>query len=335
MMAAWKPFVPALVVSAAALAGAFAWGSWMGLYLAAVLGMLEVSLSFDNAVLNASVLRMMDARWQQLFLTVGIVIAVFVVRFVFPLVIVAVATGLGVDEVGRMALGDPERYAHHLYEAHVEIAAFGGIFLLLVFFSFLFDDTRELHWMGTPERLMGGLGRMESVGIVFALAALLVLQMVLPEPDRASALIAGIVGIMVFVVVDGIDALFGTDSLEGAAKRSGAMGFLYLEFLDASFSLDGVIGAFAITRDVVIILLGLGIGAMFVRSLTVMLVRRGTLERHVFLEHGAFYAIGVLGTIMLVTTVQPVPEWLTGLVGIVFIAFSLISSLRRERRGRP
>ncbi|MFO0005646.1 MAG: DUF475 domain-containing protein, partial [bacterium] len=100
--------------------------------------------------------------------------------------------------------------------------------------------------------------------------------------------------------------------------RSGIAAFLYLEVLDASFSFDGVIGAFAITRDVVIIMLGLAIGAMFVRSMTVYLVNKGTLDRFVFLEHGAHYAIGVLAVIMLIGTVQHVPEVLTGFIGIAF-----------------
>jgi hypothetical protein len=105
-----------------------------------------------------------------------------------------------------------------------------------------------------------------------------------------------------------------------------------LEVLDASFSFDGVIGAFAITQDVVIIMLGLAIGAMFVRSLTVYLVRKNTLDEYVFLEHGAHYAIGVLAGIMLVSMTHPVPEVITGLTGAVLIGLSVISSVRYRKR---
>jgi hypothetical protein len=102
--------------------------------------------------------------------------------------------------------------------------------------------------------------------------------------------------------------------------------------LDASFSFDGVIGAFAITNDVVIIMLGLAIGAMFVRSLTVYLVERGTLDEFVFLEHGAHYAIGILALIMFASVKYEIAEWFTGLSGVAFIAVSLWSSIRYKRR---
>ncbi len=111
---------------------------------------------------------------------------------------------------------------------------------------------------------------------------------------------------------------------QGGAGRSGLLGFLYLILLDASFSLDAVIGSFAISNDIVIIVLGLSAGAMFVRSLTLHFVHQGTLERYVFLEHGAYYAIGALAVIMLVSILHPVPEVITGLAGLVFIGLSLL-----------
>ena len=101
--------------------------------------------------------------------------------------------------------------------------------------------------------------------------------------------------------------------------------------LDASFSFDGVIGAFAITKDIVIIMIGLGIGAMFVRSMTVFLVRKQTLDSYVYLEHGAHYAIGILAVIMLASMKYHIPEIVTGFVGVVFIAAALWSSLRYRR----
>jgi hypothetical protein len=111
-------------------------------------------------------------------------------------------------------------------------------------------------------------------------------------------------------------------------SRGSIGGFLYLEVLDASFSFDGVIGAFAITNDVVIIMLGLAIGAMFVRSMTVYLVDKGTLEEFVYLEHGAHYAIGILAVIMFASVKYEIAEWITGLSGVAFIAVSLWSSHR-------
>ncbi|MDR1854443.1 MAG: DUF475 domain-containing protein [Azoarcus sp.] len=342
-----KHFRLSFVVTVVCLLLAGIWGARNGMgvapavLIAAVLGVLEVSLSFDNAVVNASVLKEMEAKWQQIFLTVGILIAVFGMRLIFPIAIVAVATGLGFGDVAAMALERPEEYSRHLGGAHAGIAAFGGMFLLLVFFAFLFDDDRELHWLGKAEEKLARMGKLESIEVMLALLTLFgcYLWMPLDDATRLTVLSAGVAGVILFIAVSSLDSLFAPES-EGAAavataKRSGIAGFLYLEVLDASFSFDGVIGAFAITRDVVVIMLGLGIGAMFVRSLTVYLVRKGTLDQYVFLEHGAHYAIGSLAVIMLAGIVMHIPEAVTGLIGVAFIALALVSSVRyRKKKGR-
>ena len=324
------------IVTAVCLGIAVYWGGIMGAFFALILGVLEVSLSFDNAVVNASILKRMDERWQQYFLTWGILIAVFGMRLLFPILIVAVATGIGFVGVTEMALHDPATYALHLEESHVQIAAFGGMFLLMVFFSFIFDEGKELHWLGYIEEKMSSFGKLESIEIILALGLLLITQHWLPEAIRLNALVAGISGVILYVIVDSLAALF-EDEEEGeevseAIKKGSVMSFLYLEVLDASFSFDGVIGAFAITQDVVIIMLGLAIGAMFVRSLTVYLVRKGTLDEYVFLEHGAHYAIGSLAAIMLISMVHHISEVITGLVGAVLIALSVFSSILYRRK---
>ncbi|NOS89649.1 MAG: DUF475 domain-containing protein [Methylococcaceae bacterium] len=319
------------IVTAVCLSIAIYWGGLMGAFIALILGVLEVSLSFDNAVVNASILKRMDERWQQYFLTWGILIAVFGMRLLFPILIVAVATGIGLLGVTDMALHDPATYAQYLNASHVQIAAFGGMFLLMVFFAFIFDETKELHWLGYIEEKLSGFGKLESIEIILALGLLLGFQGSLPEAIRLSVMVAGIAGVVLFVIVDSLAALF-EDEEEGeevsaAIKKGSVMIFLYLEVLDASFSFDGVIGAFAITQDVVIIMLGLAIGAMFVRSLTVYLVRQGTLDEYVFLEHGAHYAIGSLAAIMLLSMIHHVSEIVTGLVGAVLIGLSVLSSI--------
>ena len=326
-----------LIVTAICLTAALFWGGIVGAFLAVILGVLEVSLSFDNAVVNASILKRMDERWQQYFLVYGILIAVFGMRLIFPVAIVSVATDIGFFGVADMALHDAKTYAEHLEAAHVQIAAFGGMFLLMVFFSFLFNDEKELHWLGYIEEKMSDFGKLESIEIILSLGLLLSINHWLPETMRLDVLMAGVGGVMLYVVVDSMAALF-EDEEEGeevtnAIKRGSMMSFLYLEVLDASFSFDGVIGAFAITQDVVIIMLGLAIGAMFVRSLTVYLVRQGTLDEYVFLEHGAHYAIGSLAAIMLISMVYEIPEVITGLVGAVLIGLSVYSSIlyRREQ----
>jgi hypothetical protein len=323
------------IVTVLCLGAAFYWGGATGAFIALILGVLEVSLSFDNAVVNASVLKRMDERWQFYFLTWGILIAVFGMRLLFPILIVSAATGIDLVGVANMALKEPAMYAHHLEASHVEIAAFGGMFLLMVFFGFIFDEGKELHWLGRIEEKLASFGKLESIELIIALGLLLVIQNWLPPEIRLDAMVAGISGVMLFVVVDSLSTLF-EDKDEGeqfttAVKKTGIMSFLYLEVLDASFSFDGVIGAFAITQDVIIIMLGLAIGAMFVRSLTVYLVRQGTLDEYVFLEHGAHYAIGVLAGIMLISMSRHIPEVITGLVGALLIGLSVYSSIRYKK----
>lgn len=348
MSTLFRDFRYSFLVTAICLGLSYWWGHrWdegplAAVWVALVLGFMEVTLSFDNAVVNASVLRDMDEKWRRLFLTVGILIAVFGMRLVFPIAIVTVTTGMGWLEVGQMALQNPEEYSRHLHENHTAIASFGGIFLLLVFLSFLFDDSRELHWLGRVEERLARLGKLDAIGILTALVTLWAVQRLLPvdQAHRLTIMTAGVAGVILYVIVDSLGSLFENeedgDAAVATVKRSGAMSFVYLEILDASFSFDGVIGAFAITRDVVIIMLGLAIGAMFVRSLTIYLVNRGTLEQYVYLEHGAHYAIGALAVIMFVSIAEEVPEALTGAIGMAFIIAALVSSIiYRRKTGEP
>lgn len=343
-----KHFRLSLIVTVVLLALAGCWGYAHGgvgglvkaLAIAALLGVLEVSLSFDNAVVNATVLRHWNAFWRTLFLTIGILVAVFGMRLLFPLVIVAAATGLGLVDVWHMALNAPADYARHLGEHHAEVSAFGGAFLLLVFLNFLFDDDKQLHWLGWIEKMVNKYGT-GGLAVLLALSAVFACTALMPGARQLAVLSAGVVGVLVYVGVDWISSLLGAGGDTAADPALGKLishgsigGFLYLEVLDASFSFDGVIGAFAITNDVVIIMLGLAIGAMFVRSMTLYLVQRGTLEQYVFLEHGAHYAIGILALIMFASVEYDIPEWFTGLSGVGFIAVSLWSSVRYNHQRR-
>ncbi|WP_374358596.1 DUF475 domain-containing protein [Pseudoduganella danionis] len=339
-----KHFKVSFLVTALCLAAAGWWGfelsGWGGALsavgIAAILAAMEVSLSFDNAVVNASVLKTWDDYWQKLFLGVGIIIAVFGMRLLFPLVIVAVAADIGITDVWHLALNDPKTYSMHLTNHHAEVAAFGGMFLLLVFLNFLFDHEKEVHWLGHVEQKLGALGKVSSIAVMIAMGVLMGSMSLVAEAQKLVVLISGLWGILIYVGVDAISNLLEKEE-EGSnvgdmVKKGGIGGFLYLEVLDASFSFDGVIGAFAITTDVVIIMLGLAIGAMFVRSLTVYLVKKGTLDEFVFLEHGAHYAIGILAAIMLASMKYHIPELFTGLIGVAFIAASLWSSVRHRRQ---
>lgn len=317
------------------------------LLLTSILAVMEVSLSFDNAVVNASILRGWDEFWKKLFLTVGILIAVFGMRLIFPIVIVAITAEMGALEVINMALNDPKEYSARLLAHHAEIAAFGGMFLLLVFLNFLFDDGKDTHWFHWLESRLADLANVPAISVFTALVALLVMVSFVPEESKLVVALAGVWGIVIYVGVQALGHLLEnsqtdkeedsttsvTSTASGNVVKAGLGGFLYLEVLDASFSFDGVIGAFAITTDVVVIMLGLAIGAIFVRSMTIYLVDKGTLEAFIYLEHGAMYAIGILAAIMLYTgTGGHVPEVFTGLIGIAFIVAAVFSSIAYNKR---
>lgn len=306
------------------------------LWLVIVLGIMEVSLSFDNAVVNASVLRDWSPFWQKLFLTVGILVAVFGMRLLFPIVIVSTTSDMGLAETWSLALDNPNEYSARLVAHHEEISAFGGMFLMLVFLNFILDEEKDVHWLGWLEEKLAALGKINAVSVFVALIALVLAVGQLDQAKKFDVLIAGLVGIMVYLGVDVISTLLESEEESDAPVKEmvhkGSIGaFLYLEVLDASFSFDGVIGAFAITKDIVIIMLGLAVGAMFVRSLTVYLVRKGTLDEFIYLEHGAHWAIGTLAVIMMLSMQIHVPEVITGLIGVALIGLSLWSSVRHRR----
>jgi hypothetical protein len=300
-------------------------------FLASVLAILEVSLSFDNAVVNAVKLEKMSPIWQKRFLTWGMLIAVFGMRLVFPIVIVAVFAGLGVVDVAVLAVNNPEKYSHYLHESHASIAAFGGIFLLLLFLSFIFDQAKKIHWIKVIEEKLVKIGKLEGIEIIIALLTLYITQNFVENSDKLPVVLAGISGLITYLLIDGLVKLLEHEQeskqLSNAVKQGGFMSFMYLEIIDASFSFDGVMGAFAISKDVLIICIGLTIGAMFVRSITIMLVEQKTLAKYIYLEHGAHWAIGALAFIMLYSTHGHVSEVITGLVGAGFIGASYLSSL--------
>ncbi|MFF7978744.1 DUF475 domain-containing protein [Streptomyces sp. NPDC007901] len=358
-----KTFGWSFAITALGLVAAVFYGGWEAFGIVAILAVLEISLSFDNAVVNAGILKKMNAFWQKIFLTVGVLIAVFGMRLVFPVVIVAVTAKMGPIEAVDLALNNKDRYQELVTDAHPAIAAFGGMFLLMIFLDFIFED-RDIQWLRWIERPLAKLGKVDMLAVCIALIVLLITAFTFAthahqhgggHTDKAqTVLIAGIAGLITYMIVGGLSGFF-EDRLEAEeereheeeeeAERTGKKKsavvlagqaaffmFLYLEVLDASFSFDGVIGAFAITNDIVLMALGLGIGAMYVRSLTVYLVRQGTLDDYVYLEHGAHYAIGALAVILMVTIQYQINEVITGLVGVVLIGWSFWSSVRRNQR---
>jgi uncharacterized protein len=354
----FRIFGISLAVTVLAMVAGYLHGGLNALFLLVVLAVLEVSLSFDNAIINAAVLKQMSPFWQKMFLTVGILIAVFGMRLTFPLLIVWATAGLDPVRAMELALNPPPNHALEFpdgspsYEklvlaAHPQIAAFGGMFLLMLFLEFVFYD-RDIKWLKWIEVPFARIGRLGQVPVVVGCAVLVIVgtQLTGSADERALVLTAGLLGLVTYLVVNGLSRAFRPSGIDAATPdsgpaaatgKAGLMLFLYLEVLDAAFSFDGVTGAFAITSDPILIALGLGlVGSMFVRSITLYLVQQETLDRYVYLEHGAHWAIGALAVIMLLSIDERfhIPEVVTGSVGVVFIGAALGWSVLRNRRAR-
>lgn len=351
-MAALRIFGISLLLTAAALALGYAHGGLNALFLLIALAVLEVSLSFDNAIINAAVLQRMSRFWRQMFLTLGVLVAVFGMRLFFPLVIVWATAGIAPVAAMKLALHPPPHgalefpdgspsYEKLVISAHPQIAAFGGTFLLMLFLDFVLHD-RDIKWLKWIEIPFARIGRLGQVSVMVAAVVLIVVGAGLTHSsdERATVLTAGLLGLVTYLVVNGLSRAFRPSAVEtattgGAVGGAGLALFVYLELLDAAFSFDGVTGAFAITSDPIVIALGLGlVGSMFVRSITIFLVNQDALDRYVYLEHGAHWAIGALAVIMLFS-IEPrfqIPEVATASVGVVFIGAALSFSVLRNRR---
>lgn len=327
----------------AAVATVLIWGlvGWQigltALFTVIVLTLLETTFSADNAVVNSKVLVTLSPLWQRFFMTIGIFIAVFVVRFALPLGIVMSSAGLGWHETLDLALHHPTEYEHHLSQAEPAINAFGGTFLLMIALSYFIDYEKKTHWLGFLERYLGKLGQFDNVTTFIMLLASIGIYFTVSPKHHATVLIASICAMALHIGLSLISAAMGGHERHLKVKQkvgfAALAAFLYLEVLDASFSLDGVIGAFALTNSVVLIMAGLGAGAVWVRAMTIHLVRTNALAKYVFLEHGAHWAIAFLGGVMLLKLYSiELPEWLVGSLGLIFITAAILWSVRHNKK---
>ena len=343
----FRYFIGSFIVTILGLSGAYLWGEHVHggtgltcIFIASVLAILEISLSFDNAVVNAMKLEGMSEKWRHRFITWGILIAVFGMRFLFPLMVVAIFARLNILSVLDMALHNVNEYAHYLELTHAPIVTFGGAFLLMLFMDYFTEKGKDVHWLTPIESKLQKLHSFKGICTMTTLLAIGILLNLLPVSQRLSVLYSGLSGIITYLCIDGLAEWLEKKQEErakacaNAVKCSGLVGFLYLELIDASFSLDGVLGAFALSQDIIIITIGLFIGAMFVRSLTIMLVEKKTLDQFIYLEHGAHWAIGTLAILMFTSTIIEVPEVVTGLLGLVFILSALVSSVIYNKKHR-
>ncbi len=320
-------FTSSFVILLVGLIGSYFLGGWEGVYIAALLVVLEISLSFDNAVVNAKTLSTMEPIWQKRFIIFGMPIAVFGMRLLFPLAIVSIVTGMGVFETLHVAMDEPHRYEAILKSTETTIFSFGGAFLLMVFLDFFFEE-REITWFKLLEdskmvKKFSGVGNIE---LIIAILVGIVLGHVTGD---FGVVLAFMYGVLLHSLLGMLDHFLSSDTI-----KSGIAGFIYLEILDASFSFDGVIGAFALSSNIFIIMIGLGVGAMFVRSITLYFVEHKTLSEFQYLEHGAHYAIGILAVIMLLKITMEIGEAVTGTIGIALIAAAFLHSLiENKNRG--
>jgi len=302
-----------------------------------ILIILEVSFSFDNAVVNAKVLERMSPRWQKAFLWIGLPVAVVGMRFIFPIAIVALTAALNFGDVVTLAFSDPDSYSHKLHDAHGLIAMFGGVYLLLIFLDFIFEE-RDIKWIQFLERPLAKVGKLDNLSLFLAGVFVLFTSLAIGGEGLAGLLIAGFGSIVLYMGVKALSSIFDNEDDENAKKPvqygTAAIGlFIYLEVQDSAFSFDGVSAAFAITNSVILIAAGLGVGALFVRSMTVQLVKTGTLAEFRYLEHGAHWAIGVLAVCMLIgITGFEIPDYIVGLIGVVFIITAAVHSKRENKK---
>ncbi|HRF28635.1 MAG TPA: DUF475 domain-containing protein [Candidatus Saccharibacteria bacterium] len=328
-----------LISGLVTIASLAAVGYYMGpaaFFIASVLILVEITFSFENAIINAKVLSTVSEFWRTIFITVGILIAVIGMRIVFPILIVMITAGLPPGEVLNLALNNPDAYAKELHEAHISIAAFGGMFLLMLCLHFFFDKNRRVRWIDIIEKPLQDMSRWWLYSVI-CIVLLLAISLLPANPEPRETFLAGAIGIALYIAVHGLAELFARRqrmAAKGVLKTglAGFMAFLYLEILDASFSFDGVIGAFAVTKDVILIAIGLGIGAIWVRSLTIFMVRRHILHAYRYLEHGAHYTIGVLALVLIAGIFFNIPELIAGLAGIILVSASIVSSVAASRQ---
>lgn len=327
---------------AGTLSGALSAGLTTG-----ILGVLEASMSLDNSIVDAGILRTMQPRWQKRYLTWGMLVSVVGMRLLFPILIVSAVAQIMPWSTLILAIQHPEQYSDILKHSHSLITAFGGAFLLLIGLDYFTDRDKQTHWIHPLEHNLQRLGTVKNVSVFITVIVLILTSELVPSNESKQFLISGALGVVAYILVKkGLgNIIHKDDSLEKdnileknsqlkvnqTVKNVGLMSFIYIEAIDASFSFDGVIGAFALSTNIFIIAIGLGIGAIFVRSLTMLMVEQNIIAEFEYLENGAYFAILALAISMFVQLVTPVPDVLIGCMGAIFIGAAFLASLKHNQ----
>ena len=301
--------------------------------LLTVLGLVlfESITSIDNAVINAEVLSKMSKRAQRWFLTFGLVIAVFVVRGVLPLLIVWAANpSLGPSGAFFATLSSDPAVAAAVEQSSPILLAGGGVFLVFLFFHWLFLEPKSfgLHHEEFFQK--------QGVWFYAVVSILLTLFVWFAMEQNTMMAFGAVVGSTAFFITHGFKQnaeQHEAQLLKGGSSSMGDLSkILYLEVIDATFSIDGVVGAFAFTMSVPLILIGNGIGALVVRELTIRNIE--TVKKYVYLKNGAMYSIFVLGIIMLLDAFGAhIPAYVSPVATFACIGYFLWKSHERIKSG--
>ena len=304
---------------------------WASLILIVLgLTLFETVSSLDNAVINAQVLSTMTQRARQWFLFYGLLFAVFLMRGLLPFLIVW-ATNPGLGPMGALTAAfssDPR--VHESVEASAPILLLGGgVFLIFLFFHWLFLETKEFGLKG--ERFIQAQGPWfyAVVSIILTIIVWFALHM---HPIMAFG---AVVGSTAFFITHGFkeNAEQAEKTLLSGKTRSDISKILYLEAIDATFSIDGVLGAFAFTLSVPLILIGNGIGAFIVREVTVRSVDR--IKRYKYLKNGAMYSVFFLGCIMLADSFgYRTPNWVPPIITLLVITYFFLKSKKQMAKSQ-
>lgn len=287
----------------------------------------EVISSVDNAVVNANILKTMPEKYRKIFLFWGLLFAVFIIRGLLPLVIVWMANpALGIGEVITATFSNSPEVKDYIEKSKSLLLLGGGIYLLFVFLSWLFLEEKKYAFF-----VEGFIHRQGAWFYAFASIITTMVVYLSLKQDPTLAL-AATIGVSAFFLTDGFKKNAESQEQKLMNPSMGAWSkIIYLEVLDASFSIDGVIGAFAFTVSVPLIILGNGLGAFVVREFTI----RGIdiIGKYEYLKNGAMYAIGVLGAIMMMESFgREVPFWMAPLNMFILLGLFLFLSIRANKK---
>jgi len=286
--------------------------------------LFEVIISIDNAVINAEVLSTMSAKARRWFLIYGLFIAVFAVRGLLPWLIVwATNPSLGPIDAFTATLSDKPKIKEIIERSSPFLLIGGGVFLIFLFFHWLFIETKNYGLKG--ERFF------HRHGVWFFAIVSIILMVIVWYALKQNPFMAfgAVVGSTAFFIVHGFkqNAEVREKELMGGSSMSDWSKILYLEVIDATFSIDGVIGAFAFTLSVPLIIIGNGIGAFVVRELTIRNIE--TVRRLIYLKNGAMYSIFFLGIIMVLDSFgYHIPNWVSPVITITIVGYFFYKSKR-------